>query len=171
MDLCEFIGMTPQVMFPIDDDYGLPKPFAVIYDGDLTAIAWDDGTVTRTHRMDGDERDMLFGTLACIIRKVTNNRGHAVDDYEPMLRFIASCIEEEDDVDYLIDDCLLFLDVLSVLRDSKDKWLSQLGKGETKPVEASKPMAPKVVTPTEEKLAEYERTRQTVRNLVDMGEL
>lgn len=169
-----------------DDEATMPEPFSIIYDGDLTAITWDDGSVTRTHRKDSDEYDAVFGTLACILRKLTNNHGHGVDEHEEALRGIASAIKSEEDVEDLIEHYSLMTDVLVVLSESKDKWLDQLGPAEERPessptfrLDDSAITMGHVVsdrtTELEERLdqltREREAMRQTIRDLVDKGEL
>lgn len=172
-----------------DDEAELPRPFSIIYDGDLTAITWDDGVVTRTHRQKDDEYDPLLGTLACITRKLTNNEGHGVDLFEDQMHVLADSIEDESDVDYLIDYYSTVVDMLIVLRDSKDKWLPQLGPKDEPEREEAKPdsMAPEPaikvsyvpISSTSAELEERveslvrdrEQMRQKIRNLIDEGEL
>ena len=170
-----------------DDEAGLPRPFSIIYDGDLTAITWDDGVVTRTHRQKDDEYDPLLGTLACITRKLTNNEGHGVDLFEDQMHVLADSIEDESDVDYLIDYYSTVVDMLVVLRDSKDKWLPQLGPKDEPEREEAKPdsmvsdsaIEVSAVRPTSAELEERieslvhhrEQMRQKIRDLIDEGEL
>lgn len=167
-----------------DDEAELPSPFSIIYDGDLTAVTWDDGSVTRTHRQQDDEYDPLLGTLACIIRKLTNNEGHGVDLFEDQMHMLADFIEEEDDVDYLIDYYSIVVDMLAVLRDSKGKWLPQLGPDKPEPEPEPVEKIPESAVTTsyvsatsklEERLdqltREREEMRQKVRDLIDAGEL
>ena len=169
-----------------EDEAELPQPFSIIYDGDLTAITWDDGTVTRTHRQDTDERDPLLGTLNCIVRKLTDNCGHGVDLYEDEMRMVADFVEEAEDIDYLIDYYALIVDTLCVLRESKDKWLGQLGPAEERPepsptfrIDDSAVTTGHVVsdktTELEQRIdqltREREAMRQKVRDLIDAGEL
>lgn len=165
-----------------DDEAAMPEPFSIIYDGDLTAITWDDGSVTRTHRKDIDEYDAVFGTLACILRKLTNNHGHGVDEHEDALWGIASAIKGEEDVEDLIEHYSLMTDVLVVLSESKDKWLPQLGPDDDEPP-ADEPPADEpiehakygrtkdLVDYMDELDRKHEEMRQTIRDLIDKGEL
>ena len=159
-----------------DDECELPSMFSVIYDGDLTAVTWDDGSVTRTHRREDDEYDPLFGTLACVIRKLTNNEGHGVDLFEPEMRLIADFVEEYEDLDYLHEYYATVVDAIEVMQNSKGKWLGQLGPRDTDTDE------PETEEPeTEEREVEHDDVvatksdldalRQEIRNLVDAGEL
>lgn len=164
----------------MDENEVLAKAHAIIFDGDLTAVAWEDGSVTRTHRVDDDEYDPLFGTMACIVRKLSNNRGHAVDNLEEWMHEVAGEIHSTDDLDSQIDELEGKLNALRTLRINEDKWLPQLGKPEApKP----KPAKPKAVVATdynrkvdtaklmEATLHNQEMTRQEIRNLIDNGEL
>lgn len=168
-----------------EDEAELPQPFSIIYDGDLTAVTWDDGTVTRTHRQDTDEHDPLLGTLNCIVRKLTDNEGHGVDLFEQTMTDVAKYVQSEDDLDEVIEAYEIALDTLCVLRSSKSKWLPQLGKDEpeepspTFRVEDSAVTTGHVVsdrtTELEQRIdhltREREAMRQKVRDLIDAGEL
>lgn len=168
-----------------DDEAELPQPFSIIYDGDLTAITWDDGTVTRTHRQSDDKYDPLLGTLNCIVRKLTDNEGHGVDVFEQTMTDVAKYVQSEDDLDEIIEAYEIALDTLYVLRSSKPKWLPQLGEDEpeepspTFRVDDSAITTGHVVsdktTQLEERIdqltREREAMRQKVRDLIDAGEL
>lgn len=168
-----------------DDEATMPEPFSIIYDGDLTAITWDDGTVTRTHRQSDDKYDPLLGTLNCIVRKLTDNEGHGVDVFEQTMTDVAKYVQSEDDLDEIIEAYEIALDTLYVLRSSKSKWLPQLGEDEpeepspTFRVEDSAITTGHVVSDKtielEERIdqltREREAMRQKVRDLIDAGEL
>ena len=114
-------------LYGIEDDE-LPKADKVIFSGPATVMLWPDGTKTITKRRDGDENDYVFGMLACILRKLTRNRGHAVDENEAALREMAKAIESMEDLDALLDYTQLMLDTLTVLRESSVLWVDQLGE-------------------------------------------
>ena len=70
-----------------DETYDpLPDAERVIFNAPATVVLWKDGTKTVSKVRGGDEYDPLFGLLACIVRKLTRNKGHAVNDFEGMLR-------------------------------------------------------------------------------------
>lgn len=152
-----------------------PSPFAVIYDGNLTAMVWEDGTTTKTHRQDPDKYDPLFGTIACIVRKLTNNRGHAIDDNEALITELANGIQSVDDIDGLIQYAKFTLSILNVLHDSVDLWLPHLGPAEEKPESAKPDIADEVADAyckgmTEISEKEREATRAEIRRIMDMGD-
>lgn len=153
-------------IFGSDDN---PSVESVILSGPATVVLWDDGTKTVTKLREGDEWDPLFGILACIVRKLTRNRGHAVNDSEELLHAIAADVQCIEDVDALIDYGQFVLDVLEVLRDAAPLWMMMLGpddeQTEAEDVDEPQPMS------AEEAVRERERTRQTIRDLVDRGEL
>lgn len=149
----------------VNDGEGLPVMEKAIFNGPATIALWADSTKTVSKARGGDEYDPLFGLLACILRKLTRNRGHAVDEFEGMLREIAGNISSPDDIDGLIDFCMLTLDILTVLRDSSDKWLSQLGEPEGEPDRSELRKAIESIERTQDEV------RQMVRNLTMDGEL
>ena len=151
------------------------EPFAIIIDGGMTAVVWEDGTVTKTHCQSGDQFDPMFGIMACIIRKLTKNHGHAVDEYEDRMRTMAQSISKPEDVTALIEYIKPLMDMLSVLEDSKDLWMEQLGPRPEDPTPKAEEPKAKERKPYAN-LKEYEHQsqeelRQFVRWLVDEGEL
>ena len=126
-------------LYGIEDD-ALPKADKVIFSGPATVMLWPDGTKTITKRRDGDENDYVFGMLACILRKLTRNRGHAVDENEDALREMAKSIDSMEDLDALLDYAQLMLDTLTVLRESSVLWVDQLGEPEPTEPEVPEPM-------------------------------
>ena len=183
----ELTGLYEQIY---DCDGILPGVHDIIFDGRLTAIVWDDGTDTRTHLADGDTYDPLFGVIACIVRKLTNNRGHSVNDNEPLINEMARDIQSMDDIDTMTDYCLFTLDILSVLQCSSNIWLKHLGDGIESDAEDKQPSSCSN-TSTDEKLTwlsdkvdlmneeirlseeirRREEVRQKIRDLLDAGEL
>lgn len=164
----------------------------VIFHDPATILFWEDGTKTVSKCHDGDEFDPLFGILASVVRKVTKNKGHGVDAWEPIIAFLA---------DYLAnaDECRTLAEVLNLTADAMeldgvaegmaayDKRTEE-PKQEEKPEELKreeKPEEPKddaehtrrVISEVLDDVLEYgathgyERTRQVIRDLVDRGEL
>ena len=176
-----------------DEDELLPDIDEIILNGPATVVKWTDGTKTVSKCRGGDEYDPLFGVLACTVRKLTGNRGHAVDMAEDTLRGMADAIHSIDDIECYHNGYLFFSDVLSVLLNSEDKLLDKLGPNEPeKPCEQVKDtklpdgavvesklpnsVVVAVVGKTDEikeqvkeKLPDF--IRQEIRNLIDAGEL
>lgn len=166
---------------PIKDiQENAPTPFSIIFDHGMTAITWDDGSVTRTHCQEGDAFDPLFGVMACTLRKLTNNHGHVIDECEDCIREIAKSISEPADIGKLLDFTLLMADMLDVLIESEGLWKQQLGKPDgpvdPRPKKREKhdnisKGTPKGFMFSESSIKEQERIRQMVRDLIDKGEL
>ena len=112
--------------------------------------------------------------LACALRKITRNRGHAVDEYEPALRAVTSGIQSVDDIDQLIEVGMNLVGALMVIRDGASFWYPELGPdADHAPADDEGACPPgaidHVVALTSEH--EIEMMRQTIRNLIDAGEL
>lgn len=122
-ELVEFVRRA----YGVEGEPELPHAEKVVFSGPATVMLWPDGTKTVTKCREGDSLDYVFGMLACIIRKLTGNRGHAVDDNEDALRAMAGSIESVEDLDDLIDYAQLMLDTLVVLRTSSALWIDHLG--------------------------------------------
>lgn len=167
--------MLNQVMCPCDEfeRKKVDEPFAIIYDGGMTAVVWEDGSVTKTHCQSGDQFDPLFGLMACIIRKLTKNHGHGVDNYEDCMKEMAGKIHSVEDVTALIDYVMPLVDMLSVLEDSSELWLEQLGNRAVDPEPVKKNEEPfeAEVCATEEPVLNQDEVRQLIRQLRDEGEL
>ena len=153
-----------------DETYDpLPKAERIIFNGPATVTLWADGSKTVSKARGGDEYDPLFGLVACIIRKLTHNRGHAVDDLEEIIRELSDCIGSTEDVDALADFFALMLDTVGVLRRSSGEWLPQLGEAEPSTEEEPADSGLRDI------ISDIERTqdeiRQMVRNLTLDGEL
>ena len=156
----------------------------VIFHDPATILFWGDGTKTVTKCHDGDEYDPLFGIMASVVRKVTKNRGHGVDAWEPIVAFLA---------DYLADadECRTLAEVLNLTADALElegvaESMAEYDKRNEEPKQEEKPENPKpekkkdeaehtrrVISDVLEYGAThgYERTRQVIRDLVDRGEL
>lgn len=96
-----------ETVFFIDDDIDefhkrvTPKPNGVIFNGPATIVLWGDGTKTISKAHDGDEFDPVFGMAACTVRKITKNRGHGVDEWEPLIDFLASTVVSPDECRFI----------------------------------------------------------------------
>lgn len=75
-----------------------PKPVRVILNDPATIVMWSDGKKTVSKARGGDEYDPLFGLMACVVRRLTHNRAHSVDEYEDIIK---SCVENHRTVDEL----------------------------------------------------------------------
>lgn len=137
----------------------------VIFNGPAAIALYNDGTKTVSKCKDGDEYDPLFGLLACFVRKLTRNRGHAVDDYETELRAIASDINKPEDVKRAVKHYSTLLGTLMMLDESTELWLDQLGEHDNPTFKDT------IEQITDDMISDQEAMRQTVRDLIDRGEL
>ena len=173
------------------DDYRAwcdrPMPKKVIINDPATVVFFSDDSKAVTKAKDGDEYDPLFGIMACALRKVGKNRVR-IDAWEPVIDFLSS---------YLADakECRVIADMLNTTADALEldgvmdameeydvrnaekpiiDWLSVDEFIGGKPQERD---ASDVVDDITSALSDgyrekvRERTRQTIRDLVDRGEL
>lgn len=156
-----------------------PKPSKVIINDPATVVFFDDNSKTVTKAKDGDEYDPMFGIMACVLRKVGRNRV-AIDSWEPVIGFLA---------DYLADakECRLVADMLNATADALelDGVMDDIEEYDARSTEPEQVGTATVsdrisemsriigedIEKLDKRLNEFERTRQTIRNLVDMGEL
>lgn len=158
------------------NDNDSPKPTKVIINDPATVVFFD-GSKVVTKAKHGDEYDPLFGIMACALRKVGRNRVR-IDSWEPVIGFLA---------DYLTDakECRLVADMLNATADALDlKGVmddveeydarntepEQVGTVSDRISEMSRIISDDIEK-LDQRLNEFERTRQTIRNLVDRGEL
>lgn len=154
------------------------KPKKVIINDPATVVFFDDGSKVVAKAGHGDEYDPLFGIMDCALRKVGRNRVR-VDLWEPVIGFLA---------DYLADakECRLMADMLDMTADALelDGVMDAIeaydsrhddgpdGEGPiTERIRAMQERIDEDMSRLDETLHERERTRQTIRNLVDSGEL
>lgn len=164
-----------------------PAPKRVIINDPATAVFFESGDKVVAKAKDGDEYDPLFGIMACALRKVGKNRVR-IDAWEPVIDFLSS---------YLADakECRVIADMLNTTADALEldgvmdameeydvrnaekpiiDWLSVDEFIGGKPQERD---ASDVVDDITSALSDgyrekvRERTRQTIRDLVDRGEL
>lgn len=147
-----------------------PMPKKVIINDPATVVFFSDDTKTVTKAKDGDEYDPLFGIMACALRKVGKNRVR-IDAWEPVIDFLSS---------YLADakECRVIADMLNTTADALelDGVMDAMEEYDVRNAEMPhiEWVTPKDIAYrdfSEDKLHERERTRQTVRNLIDKGEL
>lgn len=157
-----------------------PKPKKVIFNDPATVVFFSDDSKTVTKAKDGDEYDPLFGIMACVLRKVGRNRV-SIDSWEPVIGFLA---------DYLADadECRLVADMLNATADALEldgvmEDIEEYDARSTEPEqvgtatasdrisEDNDPEHKAFIKKLDQRFNEFERTRQTIRNLVDRGEL
>lgn len=153
------------------------KPTKVIINDPATVVFFDDGSKTVTKAKHGDEYDPLFGIMACVLRKVGRNRV-TIDMWEPVIGFLADYLSDA-------DECRLVADMLNATADALDlKGVmedveeydarntepEQVGTVSDRISEMSRIISDDIEK-LDQRLNEFERTRQTIRNLVDRGEL
>lgn len=153
------------------------KPTKVIINDPATVVFFD-GSKTVTKAKHGDEYDPMFGIMACVLRKVGRNRV-TIDSWEPVIGFLA---------DYLTDakECRLVADMLNATADAleldgvmedieeydaRSTEPEQVGTVSDRISEDNDPEHKAFIKKLDKRLNEFERTRQTIRNLVDRGEL
>lgn len=151
------------------------KPNRVIFSGCATIVLWSDGSKVVTKATCGDEYDPLFGIMACALRKVGRNRV-TIDMWEPVIKFLA---------DYLADakECRLVADMLNATADALDLKgvMDDVEEYDARNAEPATTVSDRIsemsrtigedIEKLDQRLNEFERTRQTIRNLVDRGEL
>lgn len=157
-----------------------PAPKRVIINDPATVVFFSDDTKTVTKAKDGDEYDPLFGIMACALRKVGKNRVR-IDAWEPVIDFLSS---------YLADakECRVIADMLNTTADALEldgvmDAMEEYDARNTEPEQTSTattsdrisedndPEHKAFIEKLDQRFNEFERTRQTIRNLVDRGEL
>lgn len=138
----EGVAGVLESLYDVRPEPELPHVDKVVFSGPVTVMIWPDGKKTKTRCLEGDDLDYVFGMLACILRKLTRNRGHAVRDNEAALKEMAAKINSMEDLDELLDYVALMHDTLAVLRESSALWVSQLGDPEDEGGDAPVPAGP-----------------------------
>jgi hypothetical protein len=149
------------------------KPTKAIINDPATVVFFDDNSKVVTKATCGDEYDPLFGIMACALRKVGKNRV-TIDLWEPVIGFLADFLADA-------DECRLIADMLTTTADALEldgvmDAIEDYDSRTTEPdiTERIKSMSERIdedIRHLDEALHERERTRQTIRNLVDRGEL
>lgn len=149
-------------------------PIRVIFSGCATIVLWSDGSKTVTKATCGDEYDPLFGIMACALRKVGKNRV-TIDLWEPVIGFLADFLADADECRLIADMLTTTADALELdgVMDAVEEYDSRAEEPE-EPTERIRIMRERIdedIKRLDDVLHEHERTRQTIRNLVDRGEL
>lgn len=136
-------------------------------------MLFDDGSKTVTKAKHGDEYDPLFGIMACALRKVGRNRV-TIDMWEPVIGFLADFLADADECRLVADMLNATADALELdgVMDAIEEYDSRAEEPDI--TERIKSMSERIdedIRHLDEALHEHERTRQTIRNLVDRGEL
>ena len=142
-----------------------PAPKRVIINDPATVVFFESGDKVVAKAKDGDEYDPLFGIMACALRKVGRNRVR-IDAWEPVIDFLSS---------YLADakECRVIADMLNTTADALelDGVMDAMEEYDVRNAEEPSMEWLTVEEFMGDKLHEHERTRQTIRDLVDRGEL
>lgn len=167
-----------------------PKPTKVVLNDPATVVFFEDDTkvVAKTHN--GDEYDPLFGVMACVLRKIGKNRVR-IDAWEDVIGFLAGHLADA-------RECRLMADMLSRTADAlelkgvmdamREYDVREDDAGDKQPMQPVPDFFEKVATVVSNRVddldriasvekdvedikSRHERTRQTIRKLIDEGEL
>ena len=146
----------------------------VVFNGPATIVKFSDGTKTITKCHKGDKFNGTFGILACAIRKLTRNRGKEVDRFEGVISDLAKHTLMPDDWRKLSDAIGMLADALEV-----EGVAAGVATHEWEYVEPKEPVEPADADWIIDKFSEHasdneavqEQMRQTIRDLLDKGEL
>ena len=169
------------------------KPERVIVNDPATVVFFSDNTKIVTKCGEGDEYDPLFGIMACCLRKVGKNRVR-IDLWEPIINILSGYLADA-------RECRVIADMLNATADALDTDgameqleeydernktefdptslgeamdASSISSGTIREVDEVKADVEELdgrITKVEGAVSSYERTRQTIRNLIDKGEL
>ena len=141
----------------------------VIFNGPATVTFFTDGSKTVTKAKDGDEFDPLFGLMACALRKVGNNRIR-VDAWEDEISFLSDSLSSAEECRVLADMLNATADAweLGDVADFMGKWAEEHGVEEPNVTFSANPEGFNEVVLSDEV---HEAVRQTIRDLIDKGEL
>ena len=143
-----------------------PRAERVIINEPATIVFFDDSTKVVTKCGEDDDFNPLFGVMACCLRKIGKNRVR-IDAWEPIIDILGG---------YLADakECRVIADMLNATADAleTDGAMEQLEEyDERNQSDFDVTASAFDGNVTDESVHNYERTRQTIRNLVDRGEL
>ncbi len=152
------------------DECGCAEPKKVIINDPATVVFFSDDSKVVAKAKDGDEYDPLFGIMACALRKVGKNRVR-IDAWEPVIDFLSSYLADANECRVIADMLNTTADALELdgVMDAMEEY--DVRKAEEPHIEWVTPKDIAYRDFSEDKLHERERTRQTVRNLIDRGEL
>lgn len=145
-----------------------PRAERVIINEPATIVFFDDGTKVVTKCGAEDEYNPLFGVMACCLRKIGKNRVR-IDAWEPIIDILGG---------YLADakECRVIADMLNATADALEtngamEQLEEYDERNKTEFDVTASAFDGNGDVTDESVHNYERTRQTIRNLVDRGEL
>ena len=170
-----------------------PRAERVIINEPATIVFFDDGTKVVTKCGAEDEYNPLFGVMACCLRKVGKNRVR-IDAWEPIIDILGGYLADAKECRVIADmlnataDALETNGAMEQLEeyDERNKTefdqtnlgeaidASSISSGIIREVDEVKADVKELdgrVTKVEGAVSSYERTRQTIRNLIDKGEL
>ena len=158
------------------DDNDDPKPKKVIINDPATVVFFSDDTKTVTKAKNGDEYDPLFGIMVCALRKVGKNRVR-IDAWEPVIDFLSSYLADAKECRVIADMLNTTADALELdgVMDAMDEYdvRNATAEDEHEMRSTDTDVVDSITSALSEDYREKvrERTRQTVRNLIDRGEL
>lgn len=154
------------------DDSDDPKPTKVIINDPATVVFFKDGSKVVTKAKDGDEYDPLFGIMACALRKVGKNRVR-IDAWEPVIDFLSSYLADAKECRVIADMLNTTADALELddVMDAMEEYDVRNEQGDTVCLRTFDESTAEDIKDLEEVLHGRERTRQTIRDLIDRGEL
>lgn len=151
--------------------YSKPPVLDVLFNGPATIVKFGDGTKTITKCHKGDKFNGTFGILACAIRKLTRNRGKEVDHFEGVISDLAKHALMPDDWRKLSAAIGMLADALEVEGVARNAAKHEREYEEpNEPVDADR-LVDKISEQASDNEAVQEQVRQTIRDLLDRGEL
>lgn len=172
LDKIDFSAITAGLDYFYRKVYGPkdkgPRAERVIINEPATIVFFDDGTKVVTKCGEEDDFNPLFGVMACCLRKIGKNRVR-IDAWEPIIDILGG---------YLADakECRVIADMLNATADALEtdgamEQLEEYDERNKDDFDATASIFDNDGVVTDESLHNYERTRQTIRNLIDRGEL
>lgn len=172
------------------NDSDSPKPAKVIINDPATVVFFSDNTKTVTKAKGGDEYDPLFGIMACALRKVGKNRVR-IDAWEPVIDFLSSHLADAKECRVISDmlnttaDALELDGVMDAMEEYDERSTEPMKEHDVRSTEPEQVDTATVsdrisemsliigddIEKLDQRLNELERTRQTIRDLIDSGEL
>lgn len=158
------------------------KPERVILNEPATVILWSDGTKTVAKTHNGDKYNPLFGVMACVLRKIGKNRVR-IDAWEDVIGFLSDHVADAKECRLMADMLNQTADVLE-LEGVMDSMREYDEREEPKKPDIYDRVAAAITNTVDERgrienvekdvedlKSRHERTRQTIRKLIDEGEL
>lgn len=154
------------------DDSDDPKPTKVIINDPATVVFFESGDKVVAKAKDGDEYDPLFGIMACALRKVGRNRVR-IDAWEPVIDFLSIYLADAKECRVIADMLNTTADALELdgVMDAMEEYDVRNESDATVRIMDFDDATREDIKNLEDLLRGHERTRQTIRDLVDRGEL